>query len=310
MNYGLNCSLALCNKLDFLPFVCQTCQCAYCPAHRFPDTHGCISTSQTSSYLVCPKCSQRIHQDKYSTDTETTDIDSQQILNRHIEASCPKELDNVLTSAKISCSFDGCSTAELWGVVCPSCTNKFCLAHRHKSSHNCPSIAQSAATKLEEQARIKAFVSQTLSKMPASNCTTPNTLNQPKANSKKLNPAVSLIKLKMHATGDTKILPENRVYLLCYSTELRTSMGVFYHSNTVIGRLLDLVASKANVKNTNNIASSGPPLGLFHGKTGNRLPNDKSLQDLLKSKVLSQGQCIVLDRSHEACIDVSNIPET
>ena len=41
MNIGINCELAGCNKLDFLPIKCIFCAHDYCEDHMTPERHSC-----------------------------------------------------------------------------------------------------------------------------------------------------------------------------------------------------------------------------------------------------------------------------
>ncbi|KAH6567625.1 hypothetical protein BASA82_001238 [Batrachochytrium salamandrivorans] len=322
MDIGFNCSLPSCNRLDFLPFICRACKCAFCPDHRFQYSHGCplVDMEPTTSHIVCPECSQMIQIISESSDDTTTESKGAEILAQHRADSCPHMPSTTTTttsSSKIQCSLPDCTTAELWGSVCRLCTQRFCLAHRHSATHNCSSIAEALENKQIQKAQISAFIAQRIpktvdvSKSTSPAVSSPTALSTTTATTTRTRksatpaPAVMLMKLKMNASGDPKIMTENRVYLSFYISELHTSLGLYHHKNTTIGRLVDLVASKAGIPNTNNRAGGGPMLALFHADSGEQLSNSLSLEATLASKILAQGQTLILKRTTDSRISIT-----
>ncbi|KAJ1341307.1 hypothetical protein BSLG_004037 [Batrachochytrium salamandrivorans] len=193
-------------------------------------------------------------------------------------------------------TFDHSACSKLW-------LQRFCLAHRHSATHNCSSIAEALENKQIQKAPDHAFIAQRIPKTVDFQIYYQQYPHQPPyqttattTRTRKVTPtpAVMLMKLKMNASGDPKIMTEKPCVSRFISVSFYTSLGLYHHKNTTIGRLVDLVASKAGIPNTNNRAGGGPMLALFHADSGEQLSNSLSLEATLASKILAQGQTLIL----------------
>ncbi|KAI1721531.1 AN1-like zinc finger domain-containing protein [Ditylenchus destructor] len=115
--FGIHCSLKICNKLDFTPFKCESCLKHYCGDHRF--NHKC----------------NKIETERIST----------------------ASADAATTSRKYLCSFRQCFSQELIKIECSECGHNFCLKHRMCEDHECvnikrPSTDESSTLQKEEPA--------------------------------------------------------------------------------------------------------------------------------------------------------------
>ncbi|KAL2912673.1 hypothetical protein HK105_207779 [Polyrhizophydium stewartii] len=279
--------------MDFLPFVCLACGMPFCQSHRFPADHGCAA-SQADSQPVCTKCRCVL---AAADPAEQPDCDPQVLLDRHLASGACAPA----ASAKVPCSMRGCAVAELWAVECPGCRGRFCLQHRHKASHGCGSDAAAAVDRQRRHDDIKRLVDAKLAGLPQA--------AQRPAPKKPLSPAVRLMLLKLNCKGDAAVPLDKRVFLLIVAVPKQCNLKLFFHRDTIVGRLVDAVAASHGIRNDNNTVGGEPPLGLYCGESGTMLPFGRSLADLLASGAISQGSRLVLMRSSEPRIGVDEIPD-
>eukprot|EP01130_Rhizamoeba_saxonica_P013266 TRINITY_DN5647_c0_g1_i3.p1 TRINITY_DN5647_c0_g1~~TRINITY_DN5647_c0_g1_i3.p1 ORF type:complete len:201 (-),score=16.40 TRINITY_DN5647_c0_g1_i3:355-957(-) len=127
---GQHCGVAVCQQLDFLPFVCEQCQGIFCENHQKFSDHGC-DTSIDKVVPTCPLCNQII--------VVLSGQNVNTLVNRHIEAGCPKE--DMRKMVTYRCSFGRCRKKEKVRMSCRECEEQFCMRHRYPRNHECPSLA-------------------------------------------------------------------------------------------------------------------------------------------------------------------------
>ncbi|KAF6101722.1 zinc finger AN1-type containing 1 [Phyllostomus discolor] len=90
---------------------------------------------------------------------------------------------------------------------------------------------------------------------------------------------VALMKLKMHAEGDKSLPQTERVYLQVFlpKESKEKSKPMFFCRQWSIGKVIDLAASLASLKNNNN-KLTGEKLRLCHMTSGEALPLDHTLE--------------------------------
>ncbi|KAJ1359523.1 hypothetical protein KIN20_018280 [Parelaphostrongylus tenuis] len=127
-NLGQHCAVELCNLLDFLPVRCDACSKIFCISHFTYDAHNCSNAYKKNVQVpVCPLCNRPVPTPK----TVSPDVQ----INEHILNNCTVRAKQKVFSNK--CTMKGCKKKELVPVICPSCRNNFCLAHRHEVDHHC-----------------------------------------------------------------------------------------------------------------------------------------------------------------------------
>ncbi|KAI9193329.1 uncharacterized protein BJ171DRAFT_528916 [Polychytrium aggregatum] len=290
MDLGSHCSHPACARLDFLPFACSACHAIYCLDHRHPQTHGCEKWEATDRALpVCPLCKNILKVDE--------DQDPATYVELHQKSGC---IDHVLParpSAKIPCSFAGCTVAELWASKCRRCGSPFCLNHRHPPDHSCPNIELDAKAAQDKKTAIQQLISDKI--QPGAPTAK---LSPPVKKAKRSSPAVELMRLKMHAKGDSSVPADNRVYFRAFFPLERPqpSLPLYFHRDWNIGKVLDKIADAGRVSNFNN-SQPDKKLSLFNVE-GQALPTSSSLKALIASKSIQNGSILILERTIEAMI--------
>jgi AN1-type zinc finger protein 1 len=174
---------------------------------------------------------------------------------------------------KQKCALDGCDHADIMISTCRHCFKVYCLKHRHQADHSCPAIVITPAKEEKRKVELKM---------------------------KKTNPKLELMRLKLNAKGDVQIPMLNRVYLTVIDGS--TKSNLFYNQNMIIGRLVDILASRSGIVNRNNLG--GTRIALFDGSTGLMLEMSKTLQDLVSSNVIYNGSTVILKQTESDKIDV------
>jgi len=271
---GSHCSLDTCNRLDFLPFVCESCNGCFCLAHRTESAHNCKKAGAWLSSF------------QPSVSASTT----------------PRNPRNLLASP---CAANKCKTVintpNHPGVNCPQCRKQYCLQHRLSDNHECRPPPPPAATIAQEKAK------SALSKFKAWSTSVGKekgggggggmlaglAARRPGATSG----AVAVLKMKKDAKGDERIPIEKRVYLFV-EAEARTTTsklprGTFWYSKDwSVGRVLDVAAKGLQVSNLNNQGDSEEKrLRVFHIEGGRVLSFSEKIGD-----VAVNGNTIVLIR--------------
>ncbi|KAK0672529.1 putative AN1-type zinc finger protein [Cercophora samala] len=278
---GSHCQYPPCNQLDFLPFKCQSCSQTYCSDHRTEDGHDC---PQKGAWATSRRLAE---QSKASLGAH------KQVRDRDVLYAKP-------------CAEGACKTtigtSLVPGVHCTACRRDYCLKHRLEEDHDCkskPPLGGARATALAaQQAALTNKATSALERLKlwgaakkeqykdsrAAKAAGPNGLN-----SKGQTKMVAVNALKKTAKGDAKIPPEKRVYLYVEAenetAKAKIPKGEFFFSEDwVVGRMLDLAASKLQVQNINNRSDKEEDkLRVFHVEGGRILDFGEKLGAALVS---------------------------
>jgi hypothetical protein len=294
---GRQCSLQTCNRLDFLPFKCDSCGLTFCSDHRLPNDHSCAATNAAEKVdqvaANCPLCNAVI------VAPAGSNINAR--VSHHIDGGCQRV---PCASATFKCQI--CPTKELieikvsacGGVLnqfkdkwqCELCGGNFCVKHRSPTSHSCARLESDKEIQdgkrvkshqnAQSQASILERIRTTFSGAPQTDATQ----------------RVRLMQMRSKAKGDAKITPSDRVYLECvfpFSAGLPPQV-LFFNKNHAIGKVLDLMATHGSIANHNN-QSDAPKLHLFEVKTGTALSNSDKLATLVDKGVLRNGDAVLLE---------------
>ncbi|KAI9246270.1 hypothetical protein BDA99DRAFT_267410 [Phascolomyces articulosus] len=243
---GKHCSLSNCQTLDFLPITCPFCQKTFCGPHGLPADHDCTEWSQVDRRVVqCNLCQNMVFVPE--------GFDVEQALRDHV---C-KPLEPV---KKKRCGVSGCREFEQHKIVlpvhCKDCDKEFCLKHRLKVDHRCPSLDVDEKETRKQAAQEKLNKTFALQKTTAS--LSSKKVTKPGA---KKNTMVELMKMKSKAKGSTSIPLSARIYLnVEFPKECNRPAQPMYFDKTIrVGRMLDTVAETCGVKNDNNRISETDP---------------------------------------------------
>lgn len=129
---GKRCSLSDCRRLDYLPVRCGGCGRDFCDEHQYPFAHSCATQPTAESLAFCPQCGRDVGR---GTDA----------LSRHLRVDCAARRKR----ADPRCSFLSCGKRDALAVACPSCSQMFCIEHRHQEVHNCASSTKWAAPRVK-----------------------------------------------------------------------------------------------------------------------------------------------------------------
>ncbi|XP_069477377.1 AN1-type zinc finger protein 1 [Ambystoma mexicanum] len=194
------------------------------------------------------------------------------------------------------CMYGSCKARELIPVLCSSCDKTFCLGHRHQSDHECEKLESPQPRMAATQQLVKDIIG---SKKEA-------TAKKGRKGSKNSETAakVSLMKLKMHATGNAAVPQSERVYFQVFlPKEIKEkSKPMFFSSKWSLGKVVDFVASSANIKNENNRACA-KKLRVCHAVSGEALPLDQTLETWISNSEnpLYNGGNIILEYLDNHC---------
>ncbi|XP_060587739.1 AN1-type zinc finger protein 1-like [Ruditapes philippinarum] len=210
--------------------------------------------------------------------------------------SCSKDM---LTSAGCeytgargyTCSLTGCSNRELTEIFCDKCQQVFCLSHRHAQDHDCSKLKEelvnTGSKTAEHVNQIIASKSVVVKKSRVS------------AKSSKTAAKVALMKMKMHAKGDSGCPETERVYLRVYppSQYNKEPQPMFFSKTWSIGRTVDSIASRLGIQNNNNVQTA-KKLRLFSTDDGTVLQTDCHIEMLLKQELIFNGSSVILEYVH------------
>jgi len=128
---GKHCTVATCNKLDFLPIKCDACSQIFCEEHYQYAIHNCSNAYKKNNQVpVCPLCNIPIPVKR----GHPPDL----AVGEHIDNDC--QSDPAKNNRKVftnKCSMKGCKAKEVIPIVCNECTFNYCLKHRHPTDHHC-----------------------------------------------------------------------------------------------------------------------------------------------------------------------------
>ncbi|KAG4103228.1 hypothetical protein H8356DRAFT_1647490 [Neocallimastix lanati (nom. inval.)] len=300
MSIGVHCAVENCNKLDFLPFQCSACHFVYCLDHRLPTSHNCTKWSSIDKYLpVCNIC-----QNILKVDEEH----QLEIYKKHLESKCQLYVAQPVNT-KIKCDFENCGVEELLATFCRKCHKNYCLKHRHPIDHKCTQVEKEKIEADLKKQEIKNLIQNNFKNSTAS--THKTTTPAIKKKGKKLNPKIELIKMKAKAKGDAGIPMKCRKYFRIYyplnSKNESENLPLYFNESWSIGRILDKAADIGKIVNKNNSNVREEKLNLY-GTTnnGNRLPMSDNLLDLINSKVIQDGESLILERGDMDSVDIAN----
>ncbi len=168
---------------------------------------------------------------------------------------------------KQSCSFNACSQVDILVSTCRDCKQVFCLSHRHPPDHGCSSISSQPSKK-----------------------SVPVSASKVSKKTAKPNPKLDLMKLKLNAKGDGNIAMENRFYFQIEYPDGKTE-GLFYNQSIVVGRLLDIVLSRAGLLTKSNQTVQNC---LVNPITNLVLPTGQTCKQLLDQGLVYNGQLLQL----------------
>ncbi|XP_011505565.1 PREDICTED: AN1-type zinc finger protein 1-like isoform X2 [Ceratosolen solmsi marchali] len=203
------------------------------------------------------------------------------------------------TSANFCCSQESCLERSPIEILCSKCNKHFCLPHRN---HDC--FEKNKETRIKELEKwkkpkrdfleAKAAVDQEItSKLQ-------NSRNSVMANK------LQFMRLKGHSIGPDHISTTERCYFLVHPPIkiFNNSKGIFVSIHWSIGKVIDSMADLLQIPNNNNITNL-TKLRLYHHLTGNIVTNkmDVTLSELLNTKILVNGQTIILEYSNDDKID-------
>ncbi|KAJ1192791.1 hypothetical protein NDU88_002097 [Pleurodeles waltl] len=194
------------------------------------------------------------------------------------------------------CTYQGCKAKELMAVVCPSCEKHFCLGHRHPSDHECEKLDAPQPRMAATQQLVKDIIDSKKGAMAKK--------GRKGAKSSETAAKVALMKLKMHATGNTAVPQSERIYFQVFlPRDLKEkSKPMFFSSKWSLGKVVDFAAASAKLKNDNN-RTCCKKLRLCHPSSGDSLPLDHTLESYLShsENPLYNGGNIILEYLDNDC---------
>ncbi|KAL1901174.1 hypothetical protein Cpir12675_000664 [Ceratocystis pirilliformis] len=279
---GTHCELPECNKLDFLPFHCQSCRHTYCLDHRTETAHRCANEGDWA----------RRRRDA--------------VLARPAAEGSAKLRDKV--DSERPCARPNCKivigTALTTGVHCQDCLRDYCLTHRLQEDHDCKNLPplggkSFSLLRLHQQQAIQKknalldkFKAWAGEKKVAAGRALPKA--KPSTASQRL---LAVNALKKSAKGDEKLASEKRIYLYveaeAETAKAKFPKGAFFYSKDwVVGRLLDAAAKSLQIENVNHQSSNEQDrLRVFHVEGGRLLEFNEKIGASLVS-----GNTVVLLR--------------
>ncbi|XP_062143198.1 AN1-type zinc finger protein 2A [Drosophila sulfurigaster albostrigata] len=130
---GQHCNEATCNRLDFLPVKCDSCDKVFCASHYNYDRHNCPGAHKKNFQVpICPLCGEPV--------PTAPGVEPDLTVGQHIDKQCQSDSKKIYTNR---CHAKGCKRKELIPVQCSQCKLNFCLRHRHSSDHDCKPPTQS-----------------------------------------------------------------------------------------------------------------------------------------------------------------------
>ncbi|RKF61118.1 AN1-type zinc finger protein 1 [Erysiphe neolycopersici] len=290
---GTHCQLEYCNRLDFLPFHCESCRHTFCLDHRSETAHKCSKAGEWAA---------RRREENLKTQSLGIKKNMQDV-----ERCCASSICKTIIGTSLSIS-----------VHCASCNQYYCLKHRLKDEHDCSNqkVSTSRAT-----AYSSIFGNQTeqaktaFSKLKAWGSAQKANVNRSLPKQRVSPTAARMIvinNLKKTAKGDDKLPSEKRVYLHVEAESATTcsklpSGAFFYSTDWVIGRVLDAAAKALQVQNVNNEGDKEKmKLRVFHIEKGRILDFSEKV-----GSVLTNGDTIVLLRGvGPSVIDLIDLTST
>lgn len=235
MDIGTNCSK--CNRLDFLPFTCEYCKLVFCEDHRKLEAHQCPGTekfyNQAKKEYDYTKKSQDSPEPIASL-FPNREQDRAKV-DKLINQQQPKPT-NIKTAFRVGDAAKGKKNAF-------SKFNKFINLQREKIN-------------TQSGSKIKKLFSKDSGKASG----------RSSGGLGAKNATVDIQLLRKTSKGDSKIKPEDRVYVWCLYVDAneeeedklkkididKQRVGVFLNKHWPVGRGLDVISETLKIKNNNN----------------------------------------------------------
>ncbi|KAJ3221169.1 AN1-type zinc finger protein 1 [Clydaea vesicula] len=206
--------------------------------------------------------------------------------------SPPKK--KILDSDLKECFLSECNVKELFYSTCSQCSRNFCLRHRHPTDHNCESVQIKQNFQQAKSNEIKDLISEKLSS--STKIENSNKIKKPK----KVNPAIELTRMKLHAMGDKGIPVESRVYFqvhLPLESNNKQIFKMFFHKDWTVGRTIDKICLLNKIENVNNKMNlEEKKISLYDTEKKLIIDTSKTWQDLISSNLITNTQQITLER--------------
>jgi predicted nucleic acid binding AN1-type Zn finger protein len=280
---GKHCAYDACNQLDFLPFLCQSCQQPFCLDHRTESSHRCARAGAWAER-------------RRQADLAKPSLGSEHRMRDAVASKRP-------------CAAPQCSTvigtSLVTGVHCATCNRDYCLQHRLFEDHDCKNLVPIGARPSAES-EVATRARSALDRLRAWGASrrvtlTSSSFSSPSSGGRQQNSAAARImavnKMKREAKGDEKLDQAKRIYLYveaeASTTAAKLPRGAFFYSKDwVVGRVLDSAARSLQVENINNQSTDEEDrLRVFHVEGGRLLDFGEKL-----GEAVATGNTIVLLR--------------
>ena len=119
MDVGKVCCMHNCHQLDFLPFSCTKCGCAFCEVH--------FLAIRNRDILKCPGCATKVAPENRTTTEPTTSPESQ--TTTALKQKQPSQRNTT------KCAACG-NVIGMFVMKCDACAAPLCVEHRFKQ-HGC-----------------------------------------------------------------------------------------------------------------------------------------------------------------------------
>jgi len=198
----------------------------------------------------------------------------------------------------IQCSLSDCKNTELVEIICPLCSNHYCLGHRHIEDHNCPVYLKKVAEqrnrklKITEAALVTEKRHKELDKNVVENL---NKLKSKSAKSQQMANKVLLMKLKQQAKGMTSLPQEERIYFTVHppADSGKPIQPLFVSKSWMMSKVINCVATQCKIE----ISKTGPRLNLFRKSDGRCLTDvrENTLGELNAKHEVCDGDELILE---------------
>ncbi|XP_033126059.1 AN1-type zinc finger protein 1-like isoform X2 [Anneissia japonica] len=177
-------------------------------------------------------------------------------------------------------------------------------SHRHQQDHGCEKLVEKPDA-MQKTAQLIQQIAESRESKPSK----PRKKISTKA--QKTAAKVALMKMKMHAVGETAVPQCERLYFQVYLPEeyraKEKSKAMYFSKEWSVGRLVDKVASTVGLKNDNNLATS-KKLRLFHPVVGVVYPMDQKLYELLDGEqCLFSGGDVIIEYVENDCTQLEDV---
>ncbi|KAK0416449.1 hypothetical protein QR680_012493 [Steinernema hermaphroditum] len=244
---GKHCALSSCQILDFTPHLCPRCKQHFCGDHRL--SHGCLDSDANAS---------------------TADTGSS---------------SSALPVRPFLCAKSGCFNRESVKIVCPDCSQNFCLSHRHADEHECKyQETVNDVVNCEKEAVKKAVLEKLTqaSKEEKPEAVAPVTKQKKvlSVTEQKRQDKIEVMRLKSKTSNaNCGILPADRMFIFAkvYEPEERR-LPVMIHKKWTVGRCVDKIAKDLSIENNNGVPES-KKIRLYKNEAGEFLPMADNIVD-------------------------------